>query len=318
MSEVPKKREIVKWEPKKWVAPEPVPFKPIRKSAFMTYKKCPKKFWFSYFVHSDDYWNYNEKNNSNPAAAAGDIYHAELDELFTKIDYELLYELEDDKKKFTYFRNKFSYSENYETEKTDMDKMFDWTCEMEVNRSNFFKKQYTKTEYLKWYPPKACELKVSMTDEIDRTGHIDRVDYLPAEKAYCIVEYKTGKNYDVNKPWSLTSLRAETAFYAIICNEMELLDKPVLYWALYNPKIRQFNVEKFPAATMRAVNNTYKGLIQKIKESGEFPRKMSPLCMWCEYRPECFHGLKGEEKEWLFGKPSKYKTEEEALGDGVE
>lgn len=295
------------YENKKMADPEP--FKPIRKSAFMTYKKCPKKFWFSYFVHPDEYWNYNEKNNNNVAAAKGDIYHAELDEFFDKIDYNLIYELNNDDKLFTYFRNKFSFSDHYEENPSDIDQWFDWTCRMEVNRSNFFKKRYSKTEFLQWYAPKACEIKVTMTDEIDRTGHIDRVDYLPKEQSYCIVEYKTGKNYDVTKPWSLTALRAETAFYAIICNEMKIFDKPVHYWALYNPKIQQFSIEKFPAATMRAVNNTYKGLIQKIKEAGDFERKMSPLCMYCEYRRECFHGIEGQPKEYLF--PNDYKSEED-------
>ena len=257
------------------------PFKPIRKSAFMTFKKCPKKFYFSYFVHADDYWNYNEKNNNNSAAAAGDIFHAEVDSFFPQINYELLYELNSDEKVFKYFRDKFSYSETYLENKTDMDTWFDWYCDIETKRMNFFKQKYSKSEFLTWYPPKATELKVSMTDEIDRTGHIDRVDFLPAEKSYCIVEYKTGKHYDVTKPYSLTALRAETAFYAIICNEMKIFDYPVHYWALYNPKIKQFSIEKFPAATMRAVNNTYKDLIQRIKEAGEFERNISPLCLYC-------------------------------------
>lgn len=292
------------WEDKKMKEPEP--FKAIRKSAFMTYKKCPKKFWFSYFVHQDDYWNYNEKNNNNTAAAMGDIFHAECDGFFESIDYEIAYELDSHDRLTKYFRDKFSYSETYEEEPSVMDTWFDWFCKTEATRLFFFKTNYTKSEYLAWYKPEACELQMTMTDEINRTGHVDRIDYLPAEKAYCIVEYKTGKNYDVHKPWSLTSLRAETAFYAIICNEMKLLDHPVLYWALYNPKIQQFSIEKFPAATMRAVNNTYKGLVQKIKESGEFNRKISPLCMWCEYRKECFHGVPGAEKEYIMPQESDY------------
>ncbi len=279
---------------------QPEPFKPIRKSAFMTYKKCPKKFWFSYFIHSDEYWNYNEKNNNNEAAAKGDIFHAEVDDFFSKIDYDLLYELEGEQKIFKYLRDKFSYSESYATSPSEMDQWFDWFATMETRRSQFFKNNYTKIEFLDWYPPKGSEIKVTMEDEIDRTGHIDRVDYLPKEKAYCIVEYKTGKSYDVTKPWSLTALRAETAFYAIICNEMKLFDKPVHYWALYNPNIKQFSVEKFPAATIRSVNNTYKGLVQKIKEAGDFDRNISPLCMYCDYRKECFHGLEGEPKKLLF------------------
>jgi hypothetical protein len=266
----------------------------------MTYKKCPKKFWFSYFVHADDYWNYNEKNNNNTAAAMGDIFHAEADELFIKMDFELLYELEDKNKVFKYMRDKFSYSETYETEPSMMDQWFDWFAEAETNRAEFFKKNYTKLEFLDWYPPKATELKMTMDDEINRTGHVDRVDYLPREKSYCIVEYKTGNGYDPSKPWSLTALRAETAFYAIIANEMKLFDKPVHYWSLYNPKKKIFFIEKFPAATIRSVNNTYKGLVQKIKEAGDFDRKISPLCMWCEYRNECFHGLEGEPKKFLF------------------
>ena len=96
---------------------KPEPFKPIRKSAFMTYKKCPKKFYFSYFVHADDYWNYNEKNNNNIEAAKGDIFHAEVDEIFDKINFESLYELTDNEQIFSYFREKFSFSENYDTNK---------------------------------------------------------------------------------------------------------------------------------------------------------------------------------------------------------
>lgn len=279
---------------------ENVPFKPIRKSAFMNYKKCPKKFWFSYFVHPEEYWNYNEKAGENEAAAKGDIFHAEVDDFFTRIDFELVYELTDQAKVFEYFRNNFSYSETYDTKKTDMDNWFDWFCEIEVKRLLFFKNNYNKSEFLEYYPPKHTEWKVSMKDDIDRTGHIDRIDYLPKEKSYAVVEYKTGKSYDPSKPTNLSSMRAECGFYAIILNEMKLLDHPVQHWILYNPRLKIYYVEKFPAATMRAVNNTFKGLVQKVKEAGDFARNITPLCMWCDYRRECFHGIEGEDKKYLF------------------
>ena len=275
------------------------PFKPIRKSAFMTYKKCPKKFWFQYFVHADDYWDYNEKTGQNEAAAKGDIFHAEVDGLYSQVDFEMLYELDNYNKVYDYFRKKFSYSDTYELEKTDMDNWFDWFCDVETKRHFFFKENYNKTEYLEYFPPKDTEWQVTMKDEIDRTGHIDRVDYLPKEKSYAIVEYKTGKSYDPKKPTNLTQLRAECAFYAIILNEMKLLDHPVHHWVLYNPRLKIYFVERFPAATMRAVNNAYKGLVQKVKEAGDFPRKITPLCMWCDYRRECFHGLPGEAKKYI-------------------
>ncbi len=278
---------------------EKEPFKPIRKSAFMNYKKCPKKFWFSYFIHGEDYWNYNESTSKNEAAAKGDIFHAEVDGFYGQIDYELLYELTNTTKVIKYMRDKFSYSDTYDTEKTEMDEWFDWYCETEAKRFFFFKEKYPKSEFLEFFPPKETEWQVTMKDDIDRTGHIDRIDYLPNEKAYAIVEYKTGKSYDPKRPNNLSSLRAECGFYAIICNEMKLLDHPVHYWILYNPRLKIYHVERFPAATMRAVNNAYKGLVQKVKEAGDFPRKITPLCMWCDYRRECFHGLPGEPKKYI-------------------
>ena len=109
----------------------------------MNYKKCPKKFYYSYFVHADDYWNYNEKTGQSEAAAKGDIFHAEVDDFFEKIDTELVYELDTEEKVYEYYRNKFSYSDTYETEKTDMDNWFDWYCMIEARRMFFFKNNYS-------------------------------------------------------------------------------------------------------------------------------------------------------------------------------
>jgi len=278
------------------------PFKPIRKSAFMTFKQCQKKFWFSYFIHSEDYWAYNTKENQSEAAAKGDLFHAEVDDFFEKLDMEQLYEVTDINKITEIYRNKFSFSDTIVEGKTDMDEWFDYFSEVEAKRFMWFKENFTKLEFLKWYPPKHTEFNVSMTDDIDRTGHVDRIDYLPNEKAYCVVEYKTGRGYDLTKPATLTRLRAETGFYAVILNEMKLLDAPVYYWALINPRLKTFHIEKFPTATLRAVNNTYKGLVQKIKEGGDFKRNIGPLCMYCPYRRECFHGLIGEPKNYIIGR----------------
>lgn len=278
------------------------PFKDIRKSAFMTFKHCPKKFWFSYSVHPETYWEYKSKGGQNEAAAKGDIFHSEVDDFFAKLDYEQMYEIGNEQTLNEVFRKKFSFSDSYDECKTDLDDWFDYFSELETKRFMYFKNNYTKIEFLQYYPPKETEFNVTMTDDINRTGHVDRIDYLPHEKSYCVVEYKTGKSANPTKASSLTSLRAETAFYAIILNEMKLLPAPTYYWAVVNPRLRTFYIEKFPAATMRAVNNAYKGLVQKIKESGEFKRKIGPLCMYCPFRRECFHGLDGEPKKYIFGR----------------
>ena len=266
-------------------------FKGLRKSGYTTWKSCPKKFFFSY--NSDEYWNYNKMDTKSEALVKGQTFHNAADDFFTKIDMDTLLGLDDNGLK-TYMRTCLPKSSDYESRKTEMDQWFDYLVQVEYNRYNYYREQ----KALDKYKPKAVEWAIEKEREhLNISGHVDRVDYLPEEKSYCVVEYKTGKSYGLNKSWTKSNIAQECGFYAIILNEAHLLDKPVTHYCLINPTTKDYLINKLSPITIKAIKRHLDTIEQSLLNGGPWDRKMSMLCGWCPYRDPCFNGgILGQDK----------------------
>jgi len=106
-------------------------------------------------------------------------------------------------------------------------------------------------------------------------GRIDRVDTL--KDGIRVVEIKTGAI--VKTAW-----RQETAFYALILEQMGVFDAPVIYWGVWHPEIQIGG--KIHALSKKAVIRW----ISKLKtacEEDEFPKRLSTFCPSCRYFKLC-------------------------------
>ena len=257
--------------------------KKIRKTAFMMFKHCEKQFEY-FFFRDPDYDAYVQPvvDDRSPTGK-GHIFHVGCDDFFPKIDLEEMRRLDSEQDLIKYIRTRLPDNER-------IDDWFDYFAEFEARRFIMAKTAYEK-ELDKVYMPVATELYVNLPGEYPRTGHVDRLDYLPAEKALCVVEYKTGRSYDLSKDRTLTSLRAETGWYAIILNKLKMYDLPVTHWACINPMLKQYHVERFHSMSLKAVENQYNKLVKKIKAKGPFEKNLSPLCGWCKYSNDCLYSF---------------------------
>ena len=249
----------------------------------MDFKKCPKKFFFSY--NDDAYFNYNNKDATSRALIDGQTFHNECDAFFPKLDMDTLVGLNLEGRKI-YMRSLLPKTADYTTRPSYMDKWFDFFVQVEANRYGY----YNSVDGLKSFKPKAVEWEITQPGSVDFTGHVDRIDYLPEEKSYCVVEYKTGMSYALSKSWVKSQIAAECGFYARIINNEQLLDKPITHYALINPTSKDYHVRPLSSQTMKAVDRVLTDMTKRIKQNGPWERKMSLLCDWCKYREPCFNG----------------------------
>ncbi len=255
----------------------------IRKTAFMMFKHCEKQFEY-FFFRDPDYNAYMEPEvDLRSPTGKGTAFHNACDELFPKFDIEDMKKLDSEVDLVKYIRDKLPDLER-------INEWFDYFAEFEARRFLMAKDAYADRLELV-YRPVATELYVNLPGEYPRTGHVDRLDYLPAEDALCVVEYKTGRSYDMSKDRTLTSLRAETGWYAIILEKLKLYDKPITHWACINPMLKQYHVERFHAMSLKSVEKQYQKLVSKIKKQGPFERNLSPLCGWCKYSNDCLYNF---------------------------
>ncbi len=258
--------------------------RPIRKTAFMTWKKCKRKFQYFYFAEDEEYFSYGKLSDSKPLRM-GTLFHDACEGFFKRIDLKTAGEVVDIQ---GYFRG-------FLPQDTEVpNKWYDYFAQVEADRLI----EYTAKNWLEHYMPTFIEKKLHLSDTIDRTGHVDRIDYLPDKEAYCIVEYKTGKSYDPTRSRNRTDLRAEIGFYQQILNLTEDVKAPVLYWKLINPTLQIVFEEKIPSQTLRAVQKTYRDIVTAVENDGPFPREISLLCLWCPYLNNCLYSKEEKIFQW--------------------
>lgn len=235
----------------------------------MQYKNCQKAFWYQYNAPDEVYWGYAGKSD-NPVLQRGTDFHDAADHFFENI------------KEYTQegFRDALPKG-------GELHFFFDWFARIEWNRWKTIKVK-------EWFKPLAAEKEVEFET---RTGHVDRIDRV-GPKELQIVEYKTGKSYDMTKQWAVTKMNAEIGFYAQILKYGNYYPGfTIKSWKVINPTLEKQWVNKISPVSLRSVDNTLDEIIGKILKEGDpvdkldtlFPPTVTPLCGYCPYINECFY-----------------------------
>ena len=257
------------------------PLRPIRKSAFITYKQCQKKFEFMYY--GEHYFDYGEEDQDNHALRRGNLFHNGCEKFFKNIQNKIhTAELPN------HFR------EYLPIIKDDRDlivnEWFDWFAEQEKIRYD----ELTLAEKCGEWMPIATELQIKMEDTIDRTGHVDRLDIIPGTKNICVVEYKTGKSYDMDKPYVFTAMNAEIGFYVQVLRAAKVFpNNPITHWKVINPTLKKIWFNKISPISLKGVETTYGEITEKVINKGKFKKNPSVLCLTCPYLDDCLFDEEG-------------------------
>jgi len=232
----------------------------------MQYKNCQRNFW--YFYNDDERYDGYGGKSSNPALQRGTDFHNAADLFFDNINATSL----------DGFRAALPFGDN-------LHYYYDWFAKVEWQR-------YQDLENKDYFKPLACELIV---EGALTKGHVDRIDQI-SETELQVVEYKTGKSYDMSKSWAPTKMNAEIGFYARLIEEgKHYPDLKIKSWKVINPTLQKQWVNKISPITLRAVDNSVLEMVNKIVATGTFrekletlfPRTITPLCGWCPYTEDC-------------------------------
>jgi ATP-dependent exoDNAse (exonuclease V) beta subunit len=132
------------------------------------------------------------------------------------------------------------------------------------------------------------------TEELMRSGRIDRVSYVPGTTDYYIMDYKTGRS------WNVSDLRKELSFYYSISQELEFLQDRVTHWSIYNPNIQRVLFEPIKKISITWMEKTivqFKEALPVLRDDvlfEEFWKKnkkkfLNPIkCIHCEVQEECW------------------------------
>lgn len=141
-------------------------------------------------------------------------------------------------------------------------------------------KQYPNP--LKYFVPVIREKKVENIG-LGLVGIVDRVDR-KFNGNYMVIEIKTGK-YD-ERSWKRTELRQELAFYKLLIESSNLVDKPIEDFAVYYPRSNDVWTETFNGRTLSAFQKN----LEKVREGisrGDFHCNISIFCRYCEANRWC-------------------------------
>ncbi len=240
-------------------------YKAIRKSAFMVYKQCPRRFEYNY--KDPKYWDYGASDDkSDMKIWRGNQFHKFCETFFDKI--------------ITIPPKDWSFPTH---EDEVVQRMIFWFVGKEVERH--IKLEHDKQ--LEYFQPLANELKVYYENTIDRTGHIDRIDRI-GEKEVCVVEYKAGQSYNMELPERITSMNAEIGFYTQLLKLAKVYpDYKITHWKVINPVLQKVWMNKISPISLRSVETVFADMVDKITKKKVFPKKISPLCHWCPYKVPC-------------------------------
>ncbi len=249
----------------------------------MLFKKCPKQF--EYFYNDPKYDEYAQDNlNQSPALIRGSYFHNKVaDPFFDNIDVEQIYDFNS-----KHIGEYFSYA----VPETNDDLMQEWISYfLEYEQWRFEKiRDLTNSidDLKKYFIPIAKEESITAPDIIDKTGHFDRIDYIPGTEDLEVVEYKTGKWYDMEQPNKVTGMNAEIGFYVTILQASNRFpNNNITHWKVINPTLRKVWRNKISKVTLTSVNRVYKQLCAMIIQKDEFQRNISDMCLRCPYLTPC-------------------------------
>ena len=255
----------------------------VRKSLLMSWKVCPRQAYYS--VRDPAYGQYNEFNLDNMSLLLGQIFHKEMDKFYNNVDISEMTKYYDQPGTLeAYLFSKFSRTTNEKC----LD-YFHWYAKIEAERFiELYKKHHTGIAQM--FLPLYIEKYVEMPDPkngIIRNGHFDRVDLI-GEKKLRLVEYKTGKSYDVTKSYKLTKLRLELYYYKKIIENLEEFEGyTVVDWMLINPTTKSIFISKFSILTENVLEKSIPLLVKDINGDTPPDRNLNFYCENCKFKQEC-------------------------------
>lgn len=251
-------------------------YKPIRKSAYMKYISCPKMF--SYFYNDPDYFNYNEPDDKTTSTYFGTLFHNGCYDFFDKF-----IEIMKNKDHNYDFTQSYSFRDLL-PRNTEIDSWFDWFADIETQRY----KDILKLKRVGCFVPISREIEVKMQDKIDRTGHIDRIDIEPLTNELTIIEYKTGKHYDLDKTSVKKNMNLEIGFYVSIINKTNMFkDYTITKYKVINPTLQKIWIQDVDLKMIDNADRVYDEIVDKIVNKQNFERNISNLCDYCPYVDDC-------------------------------
>lgn len=267
------------------------PHNKIRKSLLMSWTVCPRQAWES--IRDVGYGEYNTFNLENPALLLGQIFHKEMDSFYTKIDMQKLLVLAIDKDKSDSDKlaglAAYCFSVFSPTTHEQCLEFFHWYAEEEAKRFLDLYKNHNAELWMRFLPVYVEKYIESQDDEngITRNGHFDRLDWIGPKKLR-IVEYKTGKSYDVTKSYKLTKLRLELYYYKWIIERLkEFEGYEVVEWMLVNPTLKVTFISKFSPLTRNKLQTSVQKLTEDINSSEKPKRELNFYCEGCKFKQGC-------------------------------
>ncbi len=261
----------------------------LRKSLFMSFRRCQQQGVYNYAIQDDGYGDLNVENEN---LLKGQVFHHAMEDFYNTIEMS---KLESTDNRLEYIRSLLP-----NPKQPDLSQWFDWYAKYESDR-------YNSMENKEYFMPFKTEYYVeAMVDGVKRTGHFDRIDRIN-ETDICIIEYKTGKSYDPSKSYKLSDLRAELEWYhSILVKLDEFKDYNFTMWKMINPTLEIIHDGKFAITSQYAVNKNMGEIVEIIQGKREPKKNISMLCSWCPFKEEC-QGYTDPDHE-IFGEISKEIT----------
>ena len=275
----------------------------IRKSHFMSFRKCPQQGVFN--IERGDS-GYGELNTENEALLKGQIFHHSMEDFYNVLDINKVSIAATNGDLYDYFRMLFP-----KTTHPDLVQWFDWYAKNETERYFAMKKE----DMLEYFMPFKEEYYVeAVINGLKRTGHVDRIDKI-GPKTLVIVEYKTGFSYDPKKAYKLTDLNAELEWYRSIIVEMkEFKDYKVVGWRMFNPTVGVDFFKEYKPVTKYAVDKATEGIVEILDGKKPVIKKFGFICQWCPFAEKCLgYDIKDHRIFGMTSKEIKQKNEKEMI-----
>jgi putative RecB family exonuclease len=262
-------------------------------SKLSTFEQCPKKFKYRYI---DKIIPEIEKTIE---AHLGSAVHNTLEWLYFKVKQGSLPTLDD-----TILRYSEQWQKEYSPEIV--------IVKDKLTAKDYFNKgvQFLVDYYMKHQPFDDGTLEIekkitiSITDEHDIIGFIDRFVKNPITNEFEIHDYKTANSLPSQD--KIDSDR-QLALYAIAIKEAYGRDQEVIliwHYLAHNKKIQSKRTNQ----QLEELKQETIDLIRKIESAREFPHNKSTLCDWCEYKQMCPAWNTSEDKEKEIEKKEQLKN----------
>lgn len=235
-------------------------------SKLNTFEQCPLKFRYQYIEEIP--------SKTTPVLFLGQIVHAAISGFSTlRKDSDTLQDL------FTIFRdiwkverNKLRYQGALQMDVSVEKLMGQKGLAMLENfyRSAFSTKPHESEKYM----------NTLLTPEIQFVGRIDRIE-TRAENGFRIIDFKTGKYSER----FVDFLQLNTYAWLASKNKMKV-QSSVFYFLEENEKVEKAFTEEVSRQTETELIKK-SDLLMKAAEKAAFPRKIGPLCPYCDYDSYC-------------------------------